>query len=171
MLAPAEVRASLWIPPRTPPNQTEEQARRFIETIIKEHHLDAPYPVQYSYWIAGLAGGDWGWSPNLRASVLDALLARAPATAELALFSVLVLVPLGLLSGVLAGWRQGRTTDNTFRAAAFAATSIPPFVLGMVLLSVFYVGLKWFAPGRTGISDVVRVTSTSFHRITGLLTL
>ena len=171
MLAPVEARAEMYLPPRTPPYQSPEVAQRVIERIIREHYLDQPYVVQYLHWIGNLAQGDWGWSPVLRAGVLDALLARLPATAELTLYSALLLVPLGLLSGVIAGWQRERTADNSFRAAAFVLTSVPPFILGIVMLSLFYVGLGWFAPGRTSSSDVIRVTSTAFDPVTGLLTV
>jgi peptide/nickel transport system permease protein len=171
MLAPAEARAQLYLPPRTPPNQTAEQAQRVLDLIIRDHHLTAPYPVQYGLWIGSLLRGDWGWSPILRAPVLTAILSRLPATAEIAFFSALWLIPLGLLSGVIAGWRQERPVDHSFRTMAFIATSIPPFILGLVLLSIFYVGLHWFSPGRTGMTDVIVVSSTKFDTITGILTL
>jgi peptide/nickel transport system permease protein len=171
MLAPVEARAEMYLPPRSPPYQSPEVAQRVLERIIREHHLDQPYPIQYYHWITRLALGDWGWSPKLRGPVLDALLARLPATAELTLYSALLLVPMGLLSGVIAGWRQGRPSDSGFRALAFAATSVPSFVLGLVLLSLFYVGLGWFAPGRTSSLDVIRISSAAFDPITGLLTI
>jgi peptide/nickel transport system permease protein len=171
MLAPVEARAEMYLPPRTPPYQSPEVAARVMARIISEHHLDQPYLVQYFHWISNLMRGDWGWSPILRAGVLEALLTRLPATAELTIYSALVLVPLGLFSGVMAGWRRDRPADNGFRAVAFAMTSVPPFILGIVMLSLFYVGLGWFSPGRTSSGDVIRVTSTAFDPITGLLTV
>ena len=171
MLAPIEARAQLYLPPRQPSNLTEAQLQRIIGIIIRDHHLDQPYPVQYGYWISGLLQGDWGWSPKFRAPVLEVILRRVPATAEITLYSALLLIPLGLLSGVIAGWRQERPIDNSFRAAAFIATSVPPFILGLVLLSIFYVGLGWFSPGRTDAKDVIVQSSTKFDWITGLLTV
>lgn len=171
MLAPAEARAELYLPPRLPSNMTEERYRSIIENIIRDHHLNAPYPVQYGLWIASLLQGNWGWSPKFRAGVLEVILHRIPATAEITLYSALLLIPLGLLSGVIAGWRPERPADNGFRLVAFVATSLPPFILGLVLLSIFYVGLHWFKPGRTDITDVIVVSSTKFDPITGLLTL
>lgn len=170
MLAPAEARAELYLPPRMPPYMTAERLQRVIDGIIRDHHLDAPYPVQYGLWIGGLLRGDWGYSPKFRAPVLESILYRLPATAEITLYSALLLIPLGILSGVVAGWHQERPVDNGFRIVAFIATSIPPFIFGLVLLSVFYVGLHWFSPGRTDITDVIVVSSNKFTRITGLLT-
>lgn len=171
MLAPPEERAMLYWPPRTRFNLPEDQIQAKLNTIISQQGLDDPYPVQYVRWITNLLQGDWGWSPTFNADVLELLLARTPVTAELALYSVLLLVPLGLISGVIAGWKQDRPVDNWFRLSAFVATSIPPFILGLALLSIFYVGLRWFPTGRTGITELSLRTVTTFKTYTGLLTV
>jgi peptide/nickel transport system permease protein len=77
---------------------------------------------------------------------------------------------LGLIIGVVSGWRPGGSFDNVFRISAFLATSIPPFILGLFLLSIFYVGLGWFSPGRTGFYELSMTTST-FQHFTGFLTV
>jgi peptide/nickel transport system permease protein len=171
MIEPVEERAALFLPPRFSPYQSPEAAQRILDRIIRENYLDQPYPIQYVHWASRLAQGDWGWSPTLNASVLEAFLVRLPATAELTLYSALLLIPLSLVSGVLAGWRQDSALDHGFRALAFVATSVPSIVLGIVMMSVFYVGLGWFAPGRTSSLDVIRVSSGAFDPITGLLTV
>jgi len=167
MLAPIEARVSLY-EPRGGKSRNPEALRQYI---IREYGLNDPYPVQYARWAFRLLQGDWGWSPLLRADVLDALVVRTPATVELTLYSTLLLVPLGLASGVVAGWRTGRSVDYGFRLIAFIGTSIPPFVLGLMLLGIFYVGLHWFPPGRIDISDSFVVTSPAFNHVTGLLTI
>lgn len=103
--------------------------------------------------------------------VLATLLRRTPATAELTLYSVLLLIPLGLASGVVAGWREGRLQDHGFRATAFLATSIPPFILAFLLLAMFYVSVNWFPPGRISTLYRFDVVEESFRTITGLLTI
>jgi peptide/nickel transport system permease protein len=150
---------------------TPEKLQNVIDSIIAEHGLDDPYPLQYARWLGRLLRGQWGWSPALQGEVLDALLRRAPVTAELALFSLLSLVPLGLIAGVLAGWREGTRFDDGFRLLAFSATSLPPFIVGLFLLSIFYVGLRWFPPGRTGIIELSLRSVTTFEHYTGLLVL
>ncbi|MCO6449216.1 MAG: ABC transporter permease [Caldilineales bacterium] len=171
MLAPVDARAELYIPRRTNPYITEQQMRNILDRVIREHGLNDPFPVQYVRWLGHLAGGDWGWSPALRTDVIDALIVRTPATLELTLYTLLFLVPLGLISGVRAGWKGGRGGDRRFRATAYVATSIPPFILGFVLLSVFYVGLHWFPPGRMGMDTMLELRSGDFHSYTGLLTI
>jgi ABC-type dipeptide/oligopeptide/nickel transport system permease component len=171
MLSPAETRARLYMGRRTRTFMPPELEKRTIERIIREHGLNDPFPVQYLRWASRLLQGDWGWSPLLRSDVLDALLVRTPATAELTFYSLLLFIPLGLVSGAVAGWKRDRTADHGFRLVAFIATSIPPFILGLVLMSIFYVGLHWFLPGRLGALEGLVVRSSSFKTFTGLLTI
>ncbi len=171
MLAPAELRASLYLPPRTRQNMDPALAQRNLEAIIRDHDLDQPFLVQYVHWVATVARGDWGWSPVLNSPVLTLLLQRAPMTAELTLYAMLLIIPLGLLSGAWAGARQGRAGDRAFRLAAYVAAAIPGFILGLMLLAVFYVGLRWLPTGRTSVADVIRVTFSDFTWYTGLLTV
>ncbi|MGH2536427.1 MAG: ABC transporter permease [Candidatus Promineifilaceae bacterium] len=171
MLAPAEERAELYLPPNSPPLLDPAIAARRLEAIIERHGLRDPYPQQYFRWLGRMLSGDWGWSPVLQGEVLPALIRRTPVTAELTLYSVLVYFPLGVAAGVLSGWRRHSRGDNLFRLLAFVGTSIPLFILGLFLLSIFYVGLNWFPPGRTGIVEVTLQTAGSFERHTGLLTL
>ena len=170
-LAPIESRARLYMGKRVRSSLSPEVEQRWIEWIIREHGLNDPYPIQYMRWVSLLIRGDWGWSPILRSDVLDLLLMRTPATVELTLYSLLLFIPLGLLSGALAGWRRTRIADQVFRLVAFIATSIPPFILGLVLLSIFYVGLHWFLPGYLSTAESLAVRSASFKTITGLLTV
>ncbi len=171
MLAPVEERAMLYWPPRTRNELPPELFASRVEQIIEEHGLRDSLPRQYLRWVSGLLQGDWGWSPVLQDDVLPVLLRRTPVTAELTLYSLLLFIPLGLLNGVVAGWRPGSHTDNALRLTAFVGASIPPFILGLTLLSVFYVGLRWFPPGRTGIVEISLTTVTSFKTVTGLLTI
>lgn len=168
MLAPAEERAALYIPPRTPPLAPHEY-ENMMNRLIDEHGLNDPYLVQYGRWLGDLLRGNWGWSPTFKEDVLVLLRRRLPVTAELTFYSVLVVVPVALLTGVMAGWRAYRSADRGFRLSAFIATSIPPFILGLFLLSIFYVGLNWFPPGRTGIYDI-NLRTSDFRTITGFLT-
>jgi peptide/nickel transport system permease protein len=171
MLAPPETRAQLYFPPRTRAFMPQHIYENMLNRTIEEHGLNDPFPVQYARWAGRLLRGDWGWSPSQGADVLDALLTRTPATAELTIYSLLLLVPLGLASGVMAGWKRGQLSDRGFRLLAYCSTAIPPFILGLVLLSVFYVGLHWFPPERLSISTSLDLNASAFRAYTGLLTI
>jgi peptide/nickel transport system permease protein len=168
MLTPPEARARLYLPPG---KGGERATEAFIQTLIEQYHLDEPYLVQYAYWARGLVTGSWGYSPTLRAEVLPALIHRTPATLELAVYSLLLLIPLGLANGLLAGWRPGGFWDGGFRSLAFLGTSMPPFILSMILLAYFYIKLGWLAPGRMDVSTELQFARTGFVEYTGALTL
>ena len=170
MLTPPDARAELYVP-NTNRQMTEEQYKRMIRIIIRNHHLEDPLPVQYVFWIKSLFEGGWGYSPSLRDEVLPSLLRRTPATAELTLFSLILIVPLGLLSGAISGWRQGKTFDTGFRGIAFMGTSIPPFILALIFIAVFYVQLDWFAPARVSNQTRFEILEENYRKPTGFITV
>ena len=168
MLTPAEARAQLYLPPG---RGGARATQAVIDGYIRQYHLDEPYPVQYFYWMKSLATGDWGYSPSMNQDVLPALLKRTPATLELTLFSLLLFIPLGLVSGAAAGWKPLRLGDNIFRATAFLGMTVPPFILSLIFLSVFYILLGWFAPGRLGVEFGFDVTRETYRNFTGFYTI
>jgi peptide/nickel transport system permease protein len=168
MLTPPEARAELYIPRG---RGGERVTENFIRRVIEEKHLDEPYLVQYAYWAKAMLAGSWGYSPSLGEDVLASLLHRTPATLELAVCSLLLLIPLGLAAGLVAGWRPRQRFDHIFRSTAFLATAIPPFILSLILLAIFYVRLDWFAPGRTDIAFDLAMADGAFRTFTGLLTI
>jgi len=171
MLTPPEARAQLYFPERMNQNMTDEQMERYTDAIIKRYHLSEPYLVQYGYWVGSLFDGTWGFSQSLNEEVLPALTRRTPVTLELSIYSLLFLIPLGLISGVIAGWRRSGLFDRLFRGTAFLSTSIPIFILAMVLLSAFYINLGWFAPSRISLQYSLELSKGTFNHVTGLLTI
>jgi peptide/nickel transport system permease protein len=169
-LASPEARAQVYLPSRLP-NLPPAVLQHLVEVTIQERGLDDPFPIQYGRWLSGLARGDWGFSPALVGPILPALLARVPATAELALYTSLFFIPLGLISGMIAARRHGGPADTAFRFSAFVGTSVPPFILGLWLLSVFYVAVRWFPPERIGQASSLMIASGEFRHYTGLLTV
>ena len=168
MLTPPEERAEIYLPKIS---GNAKISQNMIEVIIRKYHLNEPYLVQYFYWVRSLFEGTWGYSPSLSGNVLPALLRRTPATLEIAFYSLLLLIPLGLASGLLSGWRPGSRFDGWFRASAYVGTSMPPFIFSMFALAVFYVRLHWFAPGRMDPTTEYQLTKTAFHAYTGALSL
>lgn len=172
MLTPPEVRASLYFPEGFNPDRlTPESLDRYVNTLIEQRHLNDPYVVQYGLWVSNLARGNWGWSPVLDENVLAALLRRTPVTVELTLYSLLLIIPLGIIAGVIAGSKKNRLADHRFRSAAFLATSMPPFVLAIFLMAIFYVMLHWFPPGRISTVTNLDLRPPEFIAYTGLLTV
>lgn len=172
MLTPPETRATLYFPDGFNPERlTAEELARFTEHIIAIQRLRDPFPVQYGRWAARLVRGDWGWSPVLKDNVLAALLRRTPVTLELTIYALLLIIPLGIVSGVITGSRKNSLVDHRFRFLAFIATSTPPFILAIVLLAIFYVMLHWFPPGRLSTSLSMEARPPAFQSYTGFLTV
>jgi peptide/nickel transport system permease protein len=170
MISPPDARAELYMPPNAPRIQTAEMRQTLVNRIIAENGLDDPYPVQYIRWARRLLQGDWGYSPVFSSDVLPLLRLRVPVTLELTFYSVLVLIPLAVLSGAVAGWRVNGRLDTLFRVFAFLGTAVPPFILGLFLLSIFYVGLDWFAPSRSSFF-LFMLENEGFRTFTGFLTI
>lgn len=170
MITPPETRATLYLPTS---NRvlSEEQLQRQIEQIIKAKHLRDPYPIQYAFWASELLQGRWGYSAAMHEDVLAVMLRRSPITAELTIYSMLVFIPIGLVSGVIAGSNKDRGSDYRFRISAFLATSMPPFILALMLLAIFYVALYWFPPERLSVDNQLFVKSIEFNTYTGLVTI
>jgi ABC-type dipeptide/oligopeptide/nickel transport system permease component len=166
MLVPAEARAELYIP-----KGRGRISENFIPVMIRDHHLDDPFPIQYAYWLGSLFAGTWGYSPTLQDDVLHALLQRTPITMELALYSLLTFIPLGLWSGLRAGWTPGKPWDASFQGLAFLGLSMPPVILGMLLITVFYARLGWFPLGRLDTVLSLQMAKEGFHAYTGMMTI
>jgi peptide/nickel transport system permease protein len=170
MLTPPETRVTLYYHPGGS-HMTEEQIAQVYALKIKQYHLDDPFLIQYWIWVKSLVQGTWGHSPSLNEDVLPALIRRTPATAELTLYSILLFIPLGLISGVVSGWNQRKTIDNTFRLAAFIATSFPPFILSILLIAIFYAGLGWLSPFRLNMALSMKLQAQGFIQYTGMYTV
>ncbi len=129
--------------------------RRASEEAMAElrHELgmDKPLYVQYFEYLAGLLRGDMGKSmaPG-RHSISQEIFSAFPATLELALFSMVIAVGIGILLGVGASRSYNSIQDYVIRVFGTVIYAIPVFFLGMILLLIFSVNLHWFpAGGRT----------------------
>ncbi|WP_018293827.1 ABC transporter permease [Mariprofundus ferrooxydans] len=113
------------------------------EALRQALHLDQPILSQYSHYLAGLVGGDWGSSLVDHRPVLTRIGERVPATAELALASLLLALVLALPLGYWAARHAGKAEDVAAMGFSLIGVSIPNFWLGPVLMLVFAVGLGW----------------------------
>jgi peptide/nickel transport system permease protein len=112
------------------PHASEET----VERIRQEWGMNDPILVQYVRYITRAVQGDLGRSPRDRRAVLPAVLERVPATAQLALAGLVVELAIGVPLGIIAATRPGSRVDALTTTGALVALSIPPFVLGLLLL-------------------------------------
>src|SRR6476619_1370863 len=114
---------------------------------FKSHYgLEKPLPVRYWLYLQHLAQGDLGQSSLTHAPVSHDLGTFIPATAELALYSVLFAAFVGVGFGVIAALRRNRPTDHALRVTSLAGISMPTFWIALVALYVGFYKLNWF-PG------------------------
>jgi peptide/nickel transport system permease protein len=106
-------------------------------------HLDDPILTQYGHYLTGLVSGNWGESLVDHRQVLERIVERIPATAELASVSLLLAVIIALPLGYWAARHAGRKEDVAAMGFSLIGVSIPNFWLGPVLMLVFAVGLGW----------------------------
>src|SRR6185295_6332013 len=108
-----------------------------VERLRHELGLDRPVLDQYRTYMTGLLHGDLGQSFRNQEAVTTSILARYPATIQLAvaslIFSILMAIPLGILAAV----RRGRPTDSFIGFVSLLGISLPNFALGPILVLLF----------------------------------
>jgi len=115
-----------------------------VAALSAELGLDRPLPAQYLSWLGRFLTGDWGTSATLRAPVRELVLDRLGASMLIAGIAFVVLVPVALGLGLLAGLHHDRWPDRLISGVALGLGATPEFVTGVVLLVVFAATLHWF---------------------------
>jgi peptide/nickel transport system permease protein len=121
-----------------------------VENIRRQLGLDQPFAVQYARYLGGLAQGDLGRSYLQKSEVSSLIASRMPATLLLLAGAIACELVLGLTMGVTAALRRGTRADDALMVASFVGVSAPPFVIGLLLLYLFGVQLKWLPIGGYG---------------------
>lgn len=117
-----------------------------IERIRAELKLDEPFLAQYGDWLGGAVTLDFGNSLFTQRPVMEEIAQRLPVTLGLAVVVFAIVIPGGFLIGLLGGLRPGGVFDRWLMFLSSVAVSMPPFWLGMLLVSVFAVSLGWLPP-------------------------
>jgi peptide/nickel transport system permease protein len=151
--------------------------------IIKRYGLDDPIYLQYWHWlvgrydvqgkktVGGILRGDFGYSRSQSQPVIELLKRRFPATVELALYSIIPIIILGVYFGIAAAVNQDKFIDQAARVFAIMGYSLPSFIFALLALMVFYAKLHWFPPGRVSDWANAIIGSAVWHNYTYLLTI
>jgi len=115
-----------------------------VEALNQTLGVNRPLIAQYWSWATGILHGDLGTSYQYRLPVSTFLFPALGRSLKLAILAFVILVPLGILGGVLAALYRGRFVDRSISVTGLSFTSIPEFVSGIVLIVIFAIGLKWF---------------------------
>jgi peptide/nickel transport system permease protein len=122
----------------------QEGARNpeLLAEIRERYGLDRPLPVQYGAWLTQIVQGDLGQSIRTRLPVNEMVADRIPITLQLAGWSLLFSIAIGIPLGVLAAVRRGKLPDYLGTAFALTGMSVPNFWVGLILITVFAVKLQ-----------------------------
>ena len=126
--------------------------------------LDQPFVVQFSHFIGNAVQGEFGISLRQGRKVSALIAERFPATLELAAVAALIGLALGIPLGVFAALRRGSFLAQAVMTGSLLGVSLPNFLIGILLILVFAVLLKWLPSFGRG--DVVALGPFT----TGLLT-
>ena len=121
------------------PTATAEE----ITNIRVKLGLDRPMYEQYFKYISGVLQGDLGYSFQTGQAVSEAIKTRYANTFNLAIFSVLIAAIIGVCAGIIAAVKQNSWFDYLSMSIATLGISAPTFWIGLLLIVVFCVNLKW----------------------------
>jgi len=127
--------------------------------------LDQPFFIQFWHFLLNAVQGEFGLSLRQGAKVSRLITERLPATLELALFAGVLALLVGVPFGVYAALKRGQFFSQLLMTISLLGVSLPTFLIGILLILVFSVGLGWFPSFGRG--EVVQVGWWS----SGLLTL
>jgi peptide/nickel transport system permease protein len=116
------------------------------DALIARAGLDQPLLVQYWTWLTGALTGDLGVSFRTGQPVTTALMERLPATALLAVASLIVGLVIALPAGIISAVRQGKPVDYAASGFSQVGVSVPDFWFGLLLILVFARTLEWLPP-------------------------
>ncbi|MGZ8391978.1 MAG: ABC transporter permease [Gemmatimonadales bacterium] len=136
------------------PVQAMVGERADAETLARlraELRLDDPLYRQFGHYVGGVFRGDLGTSYITRRPIVRDLLERFPATLRLAGAAMLFAAIVGISVGIFGAWRPGSWADRFATFAAYLGVSFPVYWVGLILILIFAVHLRWLPPsGSSG---------------------
>lgn len=158
-----EMRASLYV--------KDPRQMGSLEEVIRQYGLRDNVFKQYGRWLSNVAKGDLGYSPSANMPVSQAIKEYLPATIQLAFITILFVVLFGVWFGCASAVHKDKWQDVLARLVSVGGFSLPIFVLGLLLLMVFYGRLGWFSPGGYSVQTDIIIHGGAFTTYTGFLLL
>jgi peptide/nickel transport system permease protein len=124
----------------------EEATPQMVTALRHEFGLDQPIPVQYAIWLSKVVQGDLGHSTRSNQPVLEAILERLPATVELTFFALVISLAIAIPTGIISATRRNSAADLIVTTTALIGVSMPSFFLGILLIFIFSLNLRWLPP-------------------------
>jgi len=143
----------------------EHASLQTINAIREKYGLDKPLYIQYGIWLKDVLHGDLGYSIISHEHVTKEILDRFPNTFELTVMAMILAIIIGIIAGIISASKQYSILDYASMGIALFGVSMPVFWLGIMLMMIFGVYLRWLPiAGRID-------TFVSFHKITGFYIL
>jgi peptide/nickel transport system permease protein len=121
-----------------------------LARVRQQWGLDRPWPVQYVSFMQNVVTGELGKSFNYRMPVSELYFQRLPNSLQLAFAATVISLLVGIPAGIISAVRVDSLWDNIGKVIALLGLSIPGFWLGLVLILVFSVWLRWLPTSGTG---------------------
>ena len=137
---------------------TQEQR----DALRKDLGLDQPFPVQFARFIGNAVQGEFGLSLRQGRKVSSLIVERFPATLELSLAAAMIALLAGVPLGVYAALRRGRFGSQLVMTLSLLGVSLPTFLIGILLILIFAVTLKWLPSFGRGEVVTLGVWTTGF---------
>jgi peptide/nickel transport system permease protein len=113
------------------------------EQLRSDLGLDQPFPVQFARFVGNAVRGEFGLSLRQGRKVSALIAERLPATLELSLLAALIALVFGVPMGVYAALKRGTFLSQTMMTISLIGVSLPTFLIGILLILIFAVTLKW----------------------------
>ena len=123
-----------------------------IKQLRADLGLDQPFFVQYLHFLGNAVQGEFGLSLRQGSKVSRLIAERFPATLELALVAATMALVIGIPMGVYAALKRNSMLSHLFMTLSLIGVSLPTFLIGILLILIFAVGLGWlpsFGRGAT----------------------
>ena len=137
-------------------NMVGQDATREQRVEIRQQlGLDDPVLTQYTRFIGNVLQGDFGLSYRIKRPVSTLILERLPATLGLVFVSALIALVVGIGLGVYTGIKRDTWVSRIVMAVSLIGVSLPTFIIGIALIYLFAVHLRWLpSSGRSGTIDL-----------------
>ncbi len=132
-----------------------------IAEIRQNMGLDQPVPVQFVQWLGSMVKGDFGMSLISNRPVKELVLDRMGATVSLTIMTLIYTLLISIPLGVLSAWHRGKALDRFVMATSVIGFSVPVFIVAYLLILLFSIELRWlpvqgYKPLSAGVWEHIR---------------
>jgi len=129
--------------------------------------LDRPFPIQVAHFVQHAAQGEFGLSLRQGRKVSSLIAERLPATLELSFTAALIALVIGIPMGVYSALRRGTLLSQTLMTLSLIGVSLPTFLIGILLILLFAVTLKWLPSFGRGEVVALGAWTTGYLSVDG----